>query len=142
MPGKNDKPEHFQSLKEFCEYYDIPLLAENLDEDYTPETLASYSVNELQANFNISSETAKSIFSKLEHFRKSEAKKQQQKGLASIITQIFSTPISNQKIQKSRNFINAFEAVTGIDFKPADDFPMDPCSSANGGADFFFQVSF
>uniref|UniRef100_A0AC35GEB5 Ankyrin repeat protein n=1 Tax=Panagrolaimus sp. PS1159 TaxID=55785 RepID=A0AC35GEB5_9BILA len=141
MSGKNEKPKHFQSLKEFFEYFDIPLLAENLDEDYTLETLALYSVNELQDNFNISSETAKSIFSKLEQFRKSEAKKQH-KGLVSMVTQIFTTPISNQKIQKPKNFINAFESVTGIDFKPADDFPMDPCSTANGAADFFFQHDF
>uniref|UniRef100_A0A914QF06 Ankyrin repeat protein n=1 Tax=Panagrolaimus davidi TaxID=227884 RepID=A0A914QF06_9BILA len=59
-----------------------------------------------------------------------------------MITQIFSTQNSSQKIQKPRNFINAFESVTGIDFKPADDFPMDPCSAANGGADFFFQHDF
>uniref|UniRef100_A0AC34FAE5 Uncharacterized protein n=1 Tax=Panagrolaimus sp. ES5 TaxID=591445 RepID=A0AC34FAE5_9BILA len=38
--------------------------------------------------------------------------------------------------------MSAFENVTGINFKPTDDYPMDPCSAANGASTQFFQHDF
>uniref|UniRef100_A0AC35FUA3 Ankyrin repeat protein n=1 Tax=Panagrolaimus sp. PS1159 TaxID=55785 RepID=A0AC35FUA3_9BILA len=139
MSAENNvkKPEQSESLQEFFEHYGIPLLAENLDDEYTPETLAEFSVNELRDNFIINLETAKNIFVQLERFRKPAENKKQQKGLTSVIQNLF-TQNSNEKNQKPKSFLSSFENVTGIDFDPVDDLPMDPCSAANSATTEYF----
>uniref|UniRef100_A0A914Y4V4 Ankyrin repeat protein n=2 Tax=Panagrolaimus superbus TaxID=310955 RepID=A0A914Y4V4_9BILA len=127
-----------QTLQQFLEHYGIPLLAENLhDDDYTPESLAAFSVDELQDNFELSKETAKNVFIQLEGFRK--PKKHQQKGLVNLLQNLL-TPTSNKL--KPKSFMSAFENVTGIEYTPTDDYPMDPCSAANGATSEFFAHDF
>uniref|UniRef100_A0A914QYB5 Ankyrin repeat protein n=1 Tax=Panagrolaimus davidi TaxID=227884 RepID=A0A914QYB5_9BILA len=135
----------FKNLREFFKETGIHPFAENLDYDeILPASSSSFSIDELQGNFQISEEIAIKIHQKFEPTPKVkiQQKKKPKKRLSTIIQKFVNPTPPIKAIPKPVSnpvFENEFENLSDIFYVDGDDWQMDPCSAANAGSCNYFQ---